>query len=146
MVTGGCDIPGEGRGVPSLPMLAAEVEAVLEANQAFYDAFEARDINAMSELWEHSDRIVCTHPGWSTLRGWGLIAGSWFSLFGNTEHLQFIITNARVEIDGDIAWVVCDENILGSASGGTVAALNLFARRPGGRWFMIGHHGSPVVG
>lgn len=127
-------------------MLAADVEAVLEANQAFYDAFEARDIDAMSELWEHSDRVICTHPGWSPLRGWGAIAGSWFGLFGNTEHLQFIVTNARAEIDGDIAWVVCDENILGGASSGTVAALNLFSRRPGGRWFMIGHHGSPIVG
>jgi len=127
-------------------VLAAEVEAVLEANQAFYDAFEARDIDAMSELWEHSDRVVCTHPGWSTLRGWGAIAGSWFGLFGNAELLQFIVTNARAEVDGDIAWVVCDENILGGASSGTVAALNLFARRPGGRWFMIGHHGSPIVG
>ncbi|HMK11784.1 MAG TPA: nuclear transport factor 2 family protein [Acidimicrobiales bacterium] len=127
-------------------MLAADVEAVLEANQAFYDAFEARDIDAMSELWEHSDRVICTHPGWSPLRGWGAIAGSWFGLFGNTEHLQFIVTNARAEIDRDIAWVVCDENILGGASSGTVAALNLFSRRPGGRWFMIGHHGSPIVG
>jgi len=127
-------------------VLAADVEAVLEANQAFYDAFEARDIDAMSELWEHSDRVICTHPGWSPLRGWGAIAGSWFGLFGNTEHLQFIVTNARAEIDRDIAWVVCDENILGGASSGTVAALNLFSRRPGGRWFMIGHHGSPIVG
>ena len=126
--------------------LEATLEAVLEANQVFYEAFEARDIDAMSELWEHSDRVVCTHPGWSTLRGWGAIAGSWFTLFSNTEHLQFIVTNARAQLDGDIAWVVCDENILGGASSGAVAALNLFARNPSGRWFMIGHHGSPIVG
>ena len=45
--------------------------AVLEANRAFYAAFEARDIDAMSDVWEHSDRSACTHPGWPTLRGWG---------------------------------------------------------------------------
>ena len=123
-----------------------DVDAVLEANQAFYDAFEARDLDAMSELWEHTDRVVCTHPGSPTLRGWGLIAGSWYVLFTNNEHLQFIVTNAKGEVDGDIAWVVCDENILGGASGGAVAALNLFARRPGGRWFMIGHHGGQILG
>ena len=46
-----------------------DLEAVLEANQAFYDAFEAHDIDAMSDLWEHTDRVACTHPGWGTLRG-----------------------------------------------------------------------------
>ncbi len=126
-------------------MPGADVDAVLDANQAFYDAFEARDIDAMSELWEHSDRVVCTHPGWPTLRGWGLIAGSWFRLFNNAEHLQFIVTDARAEVDGDIGWVVCDEHLLGGTAGGTVATLNLFSRQPGGRWFMIGHHGSPVA-
>ncbi|MDQ4098748.1 MAG: DUF4440 domain-containing protein, partial [Actinomycetota bacterium] len=24
----------------------------------------------MSRVWEHSERVVCTHPGWATLRGW----------------------------------------------------------------------------
>ena len=127
--------------------LEAMLDAVLEANQAFYEAFEARDIDAMSELWEHTDRVVCTHPGWATLRGWGAIAGSWFTLFSNAEHLQFIVTNARPQIDGAIGWVVCEENLLsGAGGGGAVAALNLFARDPGGRWRMIGHHGSPIVG
>ena len=56
-------------------MTEADLEAVLEANQAFYEAFEARDIDAMSELWEHTDRVVCTHPGWATLRGWGADRG-----------------------------------------------------------------------
>ena len=52
-------------------MTEADLEAVLEANQAFYEAFEARDIDAMSELWEHTDRVVCTHPGSATLAGLG---------------------------------------------------------------------------
>jgi ketosteroid isomerase-like protein len=126
-------------------MSGADIEAVLAANQAFYDAFEARDLDAMSELWEHTDRSVCTHPGWATLRGWGAISASWFGLFDNNEHLQFIVTNARAEVDGDIGWVVCDENILGTGSSGAVASLNLFVRKPGGRWYLIGHHGSPIM-
>jgi ketosteroid isomerase-like protein len=117
--------------------------ALLAANQAFYDAFEAGDMDAMSELWEHSDRVVCTHPGLTTLRGWGAIAGSWFALFGGSGRLQFIVTNAHAEIAGDTGWVVCDENILGAATSGTVAALNLFSRESGD-WRMIAHHGSVV--
>ena len=69
--------------------------AVRAANQAFYDAFEARDLDAMSDVWEHSDRVSCTHPGWRTLHGWGAVSGSWFALFGGPSPLQFILTDER---------------------------------------------------
>jgi hypothetical protein len=57
--------------------------------------------------------------------------------------LQFILTDAHAEVVGDLAWVSVDENLLGDQGGATVAALNLFVRA-GGRWRMVGHHGSPV--
>jgi ketosteroid isomerase-like protein len=120
----------------------SELVAVATANQAFYDAFEARDLDAMSELWEHSDRVMCTHPGWTVLRGWGAVGGSWVALFQQPV-LQFILTNERVEVEGDTAWVSVDENILGDRSGATVAALNLFVRTEG-RWKMVAHHGSGI--
>ena len=100
----------------------------------------------MSTLWEHSDRVVCTHPGWASLRGWGAVSGSFFALFtqGN-QQLQFILTQEQAEIDGDTAWVSLDENLLGDQAGSTVAALNLFARDGAGQWRMVAHHGSVVV-
>ena len=119
---------------------------MLEVNRAFYAAFEARDMDAMSDVWEHSDRTLCTHPGWSTLRGWGAISGSWFALFQGPQQLQFVLTQEQVDVEGDMAWVAVDENLLGDQGGGaTVAALNLFTRsqRDGG-WRMVAHHGSPV--
>jgi ketosteroid isomerase-like protein len=119
-------------------------DAVLAANRAFYDAFEAGDLDAMSDQWEHSDRVVCTHPGWSTLRGWGAISGSWFALFNNGQNLQFIVTSEQVAVEGDTAWVTCDENLLGPGGGGTVAALNVFVRA-GERWRLVAHHGCPVA-
>jgi ketosteroid isomerase-like protein len=118
---------------------------VLEVNRAFYAAFEARDMDAMSDVWEHSDRTLCTHPGWSTLRGWGAISGSWFALFQSAQQLQFVLTQEQVEVAGDMAWVAVDENLLGDQGGATVAALNLFSRHPNdGSWRMVAHHGSPV--
>ena len=118
-------------------------EAVTAANKAFYSAFEARDLDAMSKLWEHSDRVVCTHPGWASLRGWGQVAASFFALFQNSPHLQFILTKESAEVVGDTAWVTVDENILQSTSAMTVAALNLFVRTADG-WRMVAHHASPV--
>lgn len=118
---------------------------VLAANRVFYAAFEALDLDAMSDLWEHSDRASCVHPGWGRLRGWGAISASFFALFQNGQRLQFILTNERADVAGDTAWVSCDENILSEQVGGTVAALNLFARDGTGAWRMVVHHGSSVL-
>jgi ketosteroid isomerase-like protein len=122
-----------------------DVEAVRAANAAFYSAFEARDLDDMSRLWEHTERVVCTHPGWASLRGWSRVSASFFALFQNSEHLQFILTNEHVEVLGDAGWVSVDENILDVDGATTVAALNLFARTDDGAWRMVAHHGSPVT-
>lgn len=100
----------------------------------------------MSDVWEHSDRVSCTHPGWSTLRGWGAVSGSFLVLFRSPAALQFILTDVVAEVAGDVAWVTLDENLLGDQGGGTVAALNLFTRVDGGgRWRMVVHQASPVA-
>jgi ketosteroid isomerase-like protein len=126
---------------------SSEEESAEEANQAFYAAFEARDLETMSGLWEHTDRVVCTHPGWAVLRGWGQVAASFFALFQNDQHLQFILTNISARREGDVAWVSVDENILAvDQPATTVAALNIFVRAPEGGWRMVAHHASPVTG
>ena len=114
-------------------------------NRAFYEAFERRDLDAMAELWEHSDRVTCIHPGWAALRGWGAVAASFFALFQGGGQLQFILTREHAEIAGDVAWVSVDENLLGDQGGATVAALNLFVRGGDRRWRLVAHHGSAVV-
>ena len=124
--------------------MTTDREAVAAANKAFYAAFEARDLDAMSRVWEHSDRILCTHPGWASLQGWGQVAASFFALFQNAQHLQFILTREAAEVSGDVAWVSVDENILEGPNATTVSALNLFARDDDGDWLMVAHHASPV--
>ena len=124
----------------------ADLVSVLAANTAFYEAFERRDFDALSDAWEHSDRIRCTHPGWPTLAGWGAVSGSWTALLTNNQRLQFILTNERAAVAGDTAWVTLDENILDSSDSATVAALNVFVRSslaPSG-WQIVVHHGSVV--
>ena len=123
---------------------SADEADVRAANRAFYDAFEARDLDAMSDVWEHDDRVTCTHPGWRTLRGWGAVSASWFALFGGPSPLQFILTDEHVAVAGDAAWVSVDENLISADGGGTVAAVNVFVRTDG-RWLLVAHHGSAVA-
>ena len=115
------------------------------ANQRFYDAFEARDLDAMAEVWERSDRATVTHPGWPTLRGWPKVAGSWDAIFKGTPYIQFILTDAHVHVAGETAWVTVNENILqGEGADSTIAAVNVFVRSDGD-WRLVVHHGSPVA-
>lgn len=133
-------------------------EAVRAANSAFYAAFEARDLDAMAEVWERSERASVTHPGWPRLSGWGRVAGSWDAIFRHTPYIQFVLTDERIDVVGDAAWVTVDENILqaaggadaegdrgsdGALAGARVAATNVFVR-DGDAWRMVMHHGSPV--
>jgi ketosteroid isomerase-like protein len=121
------------------------VEAVEAANAQYYAAFEAKDLDAMSALWEHSDRSICTHPGWATLRGWARVASSYFALFQAPGSMQFVLTNTTPTVQGDAAWVSVDENLLGTQGGVTVAAINVFTRHLDGRWRLVCHHGSVVA-
>ena len=122
-----------------------DVSAVQAANSTFYEAFEHCDVDAMAAVWEHSERSACTHPGWQRLSGWEQVLRSWNGLLRNGRPMQFILTQERVDVIGDVAIVLVDENIMGEGIGGTVAAVNLFARQPDGSWRMIGHHGAPVA-
>ena len=122
----------------------AASDEVLAAHVAFYEAFESRDLDAMSDIWEHSDRVSCTHPGWSVLRGWGAVAASWLAMFQGPQQIQFILTDEHVEVDSDLGWVTVDENIIGDQTGSTVSALNVFVRGESG-WRLVAHHGSAVV-
>lgn len=125
-------------------MSDVDVREVSAANAAFYDAFERRDLDAMSDVWEHSDRVACVHPGWAILTGWGSVSASWFALFDGPQHLQFIVTDERVAVSGDVAWVTCNENLLDGGATQAVAATNVFAKTGDG-WRLVHHHGSPVI-
>ncbi len=136
---------GDGIDDPTDPEATRAVAAVVES---FYAAFEARDLDTMSDVWAHVDEASCTHPGWATLHGWAAISAAWFAIFDQSDPMQVFTTDERVHVAGDTAWVTLDENLLGAGSepsGTTVAAVKVLRRGPDG-WRIVAHHGSVVVG
>jgi len=123
-------------------------EAVLAANRAFYDAFESLDAEKMEACWLRDPRIICIHPGWRKLSGWGPIMTSWERIFDNTFEMKFELGEMEVMISGDLAIVVVEETLTQRGYEGTtksqVLATNVF-ERAGQEWFMVMHHGSPVI-
>ena len=130
----------------NMPSEDEDIEAVKAANQRFYDAFGALDIEAMEAVWEPSDRALCVHPGWQALVGWDDIRASWQGIFDNAMLMHFNVQYVNVVAEGNCGWVTCVENITsvlqGRASNFGILATNIFVRTPQG-WRMTAHHGSP---
>ena len=123
-----------------------EIEEIKAANQRFYDAFGALDIDLMESVWEPSERAMFVHPGWPALVDWELIRQSWERIFDNTTLMLFNVKYLNAVVQGDCGWVTCIENISsvlqGTASNFGILATNIFVRTPSG-WRMIAHHASP---
>jgi len=62
--------------------------------------------------------------------GWPRVRDSWVLIFNNTFSMTFKLTDVMVQVAGDMAWVVCVENITTHQSDepqqAQVLATNLF--------------------
>jgi len=56
--------------------------ALLAANSAYYQAFLARDNEAMAALWA-PDGVSCVHPGWPPLIGRRAVLACYADIFRN---------------------------------------------------------------
>jgi hypothetical protein len=123
-------------------------QGLLGANLFFYEAFEAMDMDMMSEAWSHSESAVCIHPGWERLNGWPQIRESWRAIFANTGFMRFEPTDIAVQIIDNIGCINCVENIFTVVDGMTihsrVAGTNIFTRSGTG-WRLQIHHGSGIA-
>ena len=112
---------------------------MLAANEAFYRAFEERDVAAMESLWADVAPVACIHPGWNALRGRDLVLASWRSILGSRDVPLVVCENASVHIFGETAFVICEEHV-GHAM---LIATTVFVHEHT-RWKMVHHQSSPV--
>lgn len=122
-------------------------QEVLSTNQAFYRAFEKRDIEAMSAVWSKGTGCLCIHPGRDVLRGWEAIRSSWELIFKNSNYLEIETDIISTSVEGTIAYVVLRENVLQVIRGRKIEAQSLATNVfefLGGKWYLVHHHGSPI--
>ncbi|WP_227498610.1 nuclear transport factor 2 family protein [Synechococcus sp. PCC 7336] len=125
-----------------------ETEALLAANEAFYRAFEKRDMEAMEAVCSQGIGCLCAHPGRLPLQGWQAIGESWRAIFRNTDYLEIDTEIISVEVNGDLGYVVAIEHVMQVAKRqrgkARSLATNIFERM-GPNWYLIHHHGSPLL-
>ncbi len=114
-----------------------------EAENAFYEAFQRADLEAMMEVWAEDEEVACIHPGGERLEGLEEVRESWRRLFSQGPSLRFRITHRQVWRSALIAVHTVHENIqlLGERSG-RVIATNVYTLTAGG-WRLVLHHASP---
>jgi ketosteroid isomerase-like protein len=128
------------------PSLTRELTRVEEANLAFYDAFNSRNIDKMSQMWSRSPHARCVHPGWELVIGWTEIRQSWLDIFRTIQRIEFGLEDVHIEVSGRTAWVnlvahvdvTTDEN---EDFGATVVTTNIFEQIDG-HWLVVLHHSS----
>ena len=121
-----------------------------DAETAFYEAFERRDLAAMMTVWAESDDVVCVHPRGVRLTGFDAVRESWAQIFaGGGGAMRVRATEVR-RFDGNSVAVHTLVEILGApgatAPGATqsVCATNVFELTDGG-WRMVLHHATPMA-
>lgn len=122
---------------------AREIESkVLEANAAFYRAFNRGDYRAMNALWSGEQPVVCFHPGSPVLQGRRAVMESWRAMLAERPSFKLRCEHPVVSLLGSVAIVTCYEGTDDEPA--HLAATNVFALEKGA-WRMVHHQAGPLA-
>jgi uncharacterized protein (TIGR02246 family) len=117
-----------------------------DAENAFYEALERADLDAMMAVWSEDEEIVCVHPAGQRLSGQAQVRDAWRQMFAGGPGMRVQVTQ-RVAVAGMMVAVhSVHENITVSGERRArppIIATNVYLRTPAG-WRMVAHHASPA--
>jgi len=114
-------------------------DAVLFANEAFYQAIANADLSAMDELWARDTAVTCIHPGWHAIDEREQVMEVWRRIFETDKQLTLSCRAPEAFVMGDVAFVVCYEQLPDAV----MVATNIF-RRDQQQWRMVHHQSGPT--
>jgi ketosteroid isomerase-like protein len=125
------------------PLLFASPE---ECEQAFYDAMESADVDAVGDVWLDDDDVCCIHPGGARLAGSAAVRSSFSSLLSNGPVQIRTVSRKCFESPTLAVTNVIEEVIVVQGKSRQVVhviATNAFVKTPSG-WKMVLHHAAPA--
>ena len=120
-----------------------------DAENAFYEALERADLEAMMAVWAEDEDILCVHPAGARLTGQDQIRESWAQIFAGATRARVDVSHLVAIAGMMIAVHSLQENFTiegaprGDARPLPVVATNAYLRTGAG-WRMIVHHTSPA--
>lgn len=117
-----------------------------DAENAFYEALERGDLEAMMAVWAEDEEVICVHPTGPRLSGQDQVRESWAKIFAGGAGPRVHITQQVAVTGMMIAVHSVHENftVPGDARPQVpVVATNVYLRTAAG-WRMIVHHASPA--
>ena len=117
-----------------------DTQAVLFANEAFYQAFSDGDSDAMDALWARKAPVACIHPGWAPLADRNEVMTSWHAILASENRPVIQCHVAKTFLYGTTAFVICYEEV----NNGFLVATNVFVREDGS-WKMVHHQAGPTA-
>ncbi len=114
------------------------------AEDAFYRAFAATDLEAMMAVWADDDTVTCVHPDGPRLDGRSAVRRSWQMIFEGATGVRFVLADTRYMHDAELAVHLVHEHIQVQRAAGpqpAVIATNVYRLTKHG-WRMVLHHAS----
>lgn len=125
------------------PMSTAEA-----VEEAFYEAMQRADLEAMMLLWAEDEDVMCVHPGHPRLIGLDAIRASWAAIFANGG-IELRISEVRAHTGAMLAVHNLIEQVLVSGRLGAelaeCVATNVYIKHASG-WRILLHHSGPPSG
>jgi ketosteroid isomerase-like protein len=114
-----------------------------DAEQAFYEAFRAGDLDAMRAVWAGHDSIHCIHPRGELLLGRDAVMDSWRQILAGGP-VRVVAEPVSSSVGANLAVHLVTEQLLDEAGrvAGVVLATNVY-ELTGEGWRMLSHHAAP---
>lgn len=125
------------------PALFTSHEAV---EQAFYDALERADLDALMACWSEDDDIVCVHPSGPRMVGVEAVRRAFSQMLENGPvHIRPLALHVQVGMMFAVHSLVEQVMVRTQRGEGTLSlfATNVYVKTPNG-WRMSMHHASPI--
>lgn len=116
-----------------------------DAEDAYYDAIDEKDLNALMAVWDESATILCLLPMMPIQQGREAVEMAWRALFNSDIALEIQIKHLSwIETD-EIAIHLIEEWVNTGAESGLqpVYATNIYRHGDQG-WHLIMHQNSPT--
>ena len=125
-------------------------DMVRAADQAFYQALSGRDLPAMMAVWANKPYVVSIGPRSKKMDiGADAVGKYWGGAFDYFSQINATKTDARVRIEGNVAWVIGTETAtLQPKSGGDALKFDTFVthifEKEGAAWKLVVHHAQMI--